>query len=430
MIDLHRKSAPSIRQISQFNVPDIDWSVNKNGQSFYHHYTPEIGVVIMVLWFPKGIINQTKNFQCTASFEMLFSGSETKTEKDIIGYIDHLGASISTESSVLTSSITIRSTTENASKALKWIIENLNEAIYPENEFSNYLPVKKASLERKMQSPNYWADRIAKENYYGKNNVLGNFGDINDLTNLSRTDLMQFKNEHIRLNESMFLVSGDCNEHLLTELLEIQYTSNNHKSFAILTPDANYSPVIPETPLIHSMENVSQASMCLLKHLPHTSESEIHKLTLLNLVLGGYFGSRLMQELREKRGLTYGINSHFRPALSGRTWIISGEMNSENAMIALDVTLEIMQELTNDTVKVEELDKAKSYFSGQFRSGFDGPFSRMQKCQHLILRDHSKTYFTDTLKNIWRITPEELMLTAQNVFQDNTFIKVVSGSIA
>lgn len=430
MIDSHRNFAPDIRKISQFAVPDIDWKINRNGQSYYHHYTPEIGVVIMVLWFPKGIINQVKNFQCTASFEMLFSGSETKTEKEIIGYIDHLGASISTESSVLTSSITIRSTTEKAKLVLQWIIDNINDATYPQDEFSNYVPVKKASIERKMQSPNYWADRIAKENYYGKNNILGTFGDIVDLIQLTREDLIQFKQKHIRLSESMFLISGDCDEALLNDLLAIQYTENDHSTFKIETPLTLLNIEIPESPLVHSMENVSQASMCLLKHIPPVEEEEIHKLTLLNLVLGGYFGSRLMQELREKRGLTYGINSHFRPALNGRTWIISGEMNSENAKLALSLTLEIMETLANQLISDEELEKAKSYFSGQFRAGFDGPFSNMHKCQHLILRDHSKSYFKDTLTHIWNITPEDILHTAKNVFQNNTFIKVIAGNIS
>ena len=148
-----------------------------------------------------------------------------------------MGASISTESSVLTSSITIRSTTEKAKLVLQWIIDNINEATYPEDEFSNYIPVKKASIDRKMQSPNYWADRIAKENYYGKNNVLGTFGDIADLIQLTREDLIQFKQQHILLSESMFLISGDCDEALLNELLAIQYTENDHSKFKIETTD-------------------------------------------------------------------------------------------------------------------------------------------------------------------------------------------------
>jgi predicted Zn-dependent peptidase len=147
------------------------------------------------------------------------------------------------------------------------------------------------------------------------------------------------------------------------------------------------------------------------------------------MVLGGYFGSRLMQEIREEKGLTYGIGSYFRPAMDGRSWIISGEMNSENADLALSCVVEIMEKLRSEIIDIEELERAKRYYSGQFRSGFDGPFSSAAKIQQRIMRNYSDTFYKDTLSAIWNTTPEEILEVAQNYLDPNTFIKVMSGKV-
>jgi len=136
-----------------------------------------------------------------------------------------------------------------------------------------------------------------------------------------------------------------------------------------------------------------------------------------------------MQEIREQKGLTYGISSYFRPAMQGRSWIISGEMNSNNAHLALDCTLEIMEKIRTSLVSDEELEKAKRYYSGQFRTGFDGPFSIASKVQQKILSNYSDNFFADTLDHIWQITPQQIKTVAQNYLDPKSFIKVMSGKI-
>ena len=166
-----------------------------------------------------------------------------------------------------------------------------------------------------------------------------------------------------------------------------------------------------------------------MKHIGVIDEQTQHKLTLLNLMLGGYFGSRLMQELRENQGLTYGIGSSFRPAFDGRTWSISGEMNSANAEKALDETVKIMEEFNRTTVTEEELIKAQSYYSGSFRSGFDGPFSSMLKCQHLVLRNLDTDHYRKTLNYIWKTDTHQILDTAKEFLNPKEFQISLAGDI-
>ena len=144
-------------------------------------------------------------------------------------------------------------------------------------------------------------------------------------------------------------------------------------------------------------------------------------------MLGGYFGSRLMQILREEKGLTYGIGSYFKPAFNDYTWTIAGDLNSDNIEASISTIHDIFSGLKTILLDDSELDKIKQYYSGQFRSGFDGPFSMGGKIQHLMYRGLGEDYYNTVLPGIWSITKEELMSLANNYLHPESFIHVMAG---
>ena len=141
---------------------------------------------------------------------------------------------------------------------------------------------------------------------------------------------------------------------------------------------------IEHSRIIHPIENTTQTSLQMVSHIEPKDQKERNSLTLLNLVLGGYFGSRLMQILREEKGLTYGIGSYFRPAFQNYTWTISGELNSNHIEESIQCIEEIFTTLKKSAISPIELYKIKQYYAGQFRSGFDGPFALSSKIQNLL----------------------------------------------
>ncbi len=424
-----RNIAPETRTIKSFPVPQIKESSIAEGQRHFISHTESLGVVKIQLWFPHGISEQPSSFVGSAAYELLTSGGNGKTEKDIIDYIDHLGANLQLDCELYGATATISCSKDSAIKVMKWIYETIISCEYPEREFENYKLIKRAGIERKMQTPQYWSGRMATENYYGKNHLLGKHGTLESIDQLSRAEVIAFHMKHIHPGKSMLLVAGDCDEQLAKDLLSI-HQSYFQEKFDLKIGDANIDSNRQFSDILkHELPNSTQVSLQLIKHIGDLPENDLHKFTLLNMVLGGYFGSRLMQEIREEKGLTYGIGSYFRPAMDGRTWIISGEMNSENAQLALDCVLEIMNQLRSQPVESEELEKAKRYYSGQFRSGFDGPFSAASKIQQKIMRNNSDTFYETTLEHIWNITPEQILEVAQNYLDPNTFIKAMAGKV-
>jgi zinc protease len=136
-----------------------------------------------------------------------------------------------------------------------------------------------------------------------------------------------------------------------------------------------------------------------------------------------------MQELREKQGLTYGIGSYFKPAFDDYSWIISGEMNSENMEKTLAAINSIFVDLRTNLIDLEELTKIKQYYSGIFRSGFDGPFALSSKVQSNIMKHQDTDYYATVLPEIWSITSDEILHCANKYLNNNSFVTALAGNI-
>jgi predicted Zn-dependent peptidase len=149
---------------------------------------------------------------------------------------------------------------------------------------------------------------------------------------------------------------------------------------------------------------------------------------LLNLFLGGFFGSRLMQDLREEKGLTYGIGSNISLSGNGHTWMISGEMNSDNADITRDSIREILIGLWKNPPNGDELEKAKRYYGGQLRGSLDGPFSEPAKIQFLLKTGYPQNYYQQALQTIWSTDSETLAELAYNYLNPDSFSIALAGA--
>ncbi len=423
-----RENAPEVRNISGFKVPEIRLETSAAGTSYYYEETPGIGAASVFWLIPVTKQVQHKAYQALAAVEMLLSGGDGKSEKEILQFIEHLGASVGNDSEQLYARIHFRCAKNAVEPVFKWLLHHVEHAEYPQEELDRYALVKKASIERRMQTPGYWSDRKAKELLYKDLPWVGTFGNLDDFDALSRLDLQSFHQEYIKNSSGVLFFSGDIDLQQKDGLIAV-WESYNRPNFIWEVKEESLTPAVFEETHSHSVKNTTQVSLKMMKHIGYLEEHKTHQYTLLNMILGGYFGSRLMQELREKQGLTYGISSYFNPLWKGRSWNISGEMNSANTQKALDAIFLIMKELQQSPIGQDELDRAKKYYAGMFRSGFDGPFAGATKALQTLVRNYSGTYYADTLEHIWSVNSDSLLQLAQNELNTNTFVKVVSGDV-
>jgi predicted Zn-dependent peptidase len=150
-------------------------------------------------------------------------------------------------------------------------------------------------------------------------------------------------------------------------------------------------------------------------------------MTVVNMLLGGYFGSRLMKNIREEKGLTYGIYSSIEPLFYGSAFSISVELNNELIGVGVEEIFKELEKLRSTLVSENELEVVRNYYLGSFLRGFDGVFSLASYCKTLIDYNLDYTYYYDYLNVINNITPERIMDLSKKYLNPTDMSVVIAG---
>ena len=149
--------------------------------------------------------------------------------------------------------------------------------------------------------------------------------------------------------------------------------------------------------------------------------------SVLNTLTGGYFSSRLMQNLRERQGLTYGIFSSSTFFGQQSVFAISSEVNAESTNHAMDSCFEELQRLQNEPVSNDELNMVKNYMAGLQLRAADTTVNAMQKFAYWHRFGLNETEMFRYLSDIKKATPDEILLLAKKHFPNNNFTKIIVG---
>jgi zinc protease len=146
---------------------------------------------------------------------------------------------------------------------------------------------------------------------------------------------------------------------------------------------------------------------------------------VLNTLFGGYFGSRLMSNIREDKGYTYGIYSSLAPELNGGSITIHSETGTDVVEPAIKEIYKEMELLCNEAADEEELLLVKNYLLGGLLGDLDGPFSILQRWRSIILNGFDENYFNNNVHIYKTVTPAELQALAQKYYDPKDFYEVV-----
>jgi len=427
---LDRSQKPETQSVTQFTPPSCGFEQRNNR---WLHLGPKrnIGLTRLELLFPGGRAVQDQILQASASLNLLLSGNSQFGESLLLKKIDSWGLRYQTEVQNESHSLIFVFRPEVANEALPFLLEQLQLGEFPEERLNSYKQIQLASLARRQSTPSYWANRQVFESLYGINSFLGKQADAEDFQTLSPEPLLAFRTQQLGYEMARILVSGQYDddflnlaEHLLHKnshntLIDNGLSQTKTATIALQNPAENS----------HSLTKSSQVSLVLARHLDNLSFTERIALSLLNTVLGGYFGSRLMQDLRESKGLTYGIGSRISPALSGYTWSISSEMKAASKDLAKAAIQENMQALINKPIPEEELNRAKAYFAGAFRAQFDGPFASAARAKQLWVRGQDEVELGQTLETLWSCQSQTLQSLAEQHLQPKDYHIAQAGAL-
>jgi predicted Zn-dependent peptidase len=167
-----------------------------------------------------------------------------------------------------------------------------------------------------------------------------------------------------------------------------------------------------------------QGAIRIARNFPNRHHHDFQKMQVLNNIFGGFFGSRLMANIREDKGYTYGIHSYLTNLIQESALMISTEAGKDVTEDTIrEVYLE-MKRLCDEPVNEEELKTTKNFMIGTLLGDLDGPFQVAGRWKSLILNDLSEDYFYNGIETIKTIQPRTLQELANKYLKPDDFYEL------
>jgi predicted Zn-dependent peptidase len=168
-----------------------------------------------------------------------------------------------------------------------------------------------------------------------------------------------------------------------------------------------------------------QAAIRIARHFPNRHHPDFVKALVLNNVYGGFFGSRLMGNIREDKGYTYGIYSYLMNHKYDGGWLISTEAGREVSDATIKEIYSEMEDLREDLIDEEELKMTRNYMVGTILGELDGPFQVLSRWKNLILNNLDENYFYQAIDTIRTVSALELQELAKKYLVPDEFYELV-----
>jgi predicted Zn-dependent peptidase len=381
--------------------------------------------VVMVEWvFDAGNWYDKQPMVAATTNFLIKNGTASKTAYQINDFFEFHGAYLNRSCYNETASITLHCLSKHLETLLPVVREIIETSIFPAEELAIYIQNQKQRLSVNLQKCDFIANRLIDEYLFGINHPYGTYSNAEDYDALN-TDLLKAFYKQYYLN-------GSCKVFVAGKM-PTGYESMLNKAFGTLPLHAD-APVVVEHPVVKATqkkveiindENGVQGAIRMARPFPNRHHPDFQKAHVLNTLFGGFFGSRLMSNIREDKGYTYGIHSYFQNHVHASAWMISTEAGRDVCTATIAEVLKEMELLRNEPVAQDELDLVRNYMIGSLLGDLDGPFQLIGRWKNYILNGMDENYFYKSIETIKSVTPQELQRLANTYLQPDDFYELV-----
>lgn len=423
---VNRQIAPGIKDAINYTLelkPFRKFTLD-NGTAVYAIDAGAEEVVQLELVFNAGNWYERENLVATATNYMLKNGTSQKSAFDINEHFEYYGSYLNRNCYNETATISLHSLTKHLRELLPVIQELITGSVMPEPELDIYKQNMKQKLEVNLKKCDFVSNRLIDEYLFGIHHPYGRYSSAVAYDALQRDQLCLFFDQYYAKGQCSIFVAGKLPaniEQLLNEnfgklpLNEAHIPEITHITEA--AAEKQYR-------IMNDKEGI-QGAIRIASEVPGYHHPDFIKTQVLNTLFGGYFGSRLMRNIREDKGYTYGIHSYFQNHMHATAWMISTEAGSEVCEATIAEVYKEMQVLREQTVTEEELLLVKNYLIGTILGDLDGPFHIIGRWKNIILNSLGEDYFYRSVNGIKSVTAKEIQELANKYLHPEKFYELV-----
>lgn len=380
----------------------------------------------MAIIFKAGSFYQDKMYSAYFTRKMLYEGTEKMSAKQVAGIFDFYGASLEITNN--TEFITLNVICLN--KYLDKIIEVLYDII-----FDSVFPGKELQLHKENKTRDILLDEkkvreIARHHFctmlFGKDHPYGSYPTADDVAAIQRENIVWFYERYIKPGDFRIIISGKITDESLKSVSRV---FGNHKfrydeslfekKFAI-SQDSNKHQYFP-------VEGVVQSALRIGNHAVNRLNEDYPAFTILNTLLGGYFGSRLMRNLREDKGYTYGVSSALLSFPEAGYFFVASEVKGMHTNDAVKEVYNEINKLRDEIVTDDELERVKNVMFGRFLRSIDGVYAQSELLTELFRFGLDFSYCKKYLNRVRNMGSVEVNAMAFKYFAADEMFEVIAG---
>lgn len=422
---LNRKINPAYSLISKIDLPNVQIEQLRNNIKLHIINGGSQDIVKIDVLIKTGATNGIKKMTPAFVSAMLSEGTKTKNAQQIAETFDFYGAffqAIALKDNAQANLLTLNKYLE---QTLPNFAEVLIQSVFPKKEFDT----QKSRMLNKFMVQNEKTTFVARnlffEQIFGKQHPYGQKTEANSYNEVTLKDSFDFYEKYYNATNFELIVSGKITDKTIAEIdknignIEIKQSSINTK---VLETKSQAGLTVIEKP------EAVQTSVCMGLKSINKLHPDYIGLSILTTIFGGYFGSRLMRNIREKKGYTYGIYATLISLQQAGYIVITADVKKEYAKNTIDEIENEIKKLQTDIIETEELNLVKNYFMGEMLQSLDGSMALSEAYKSVLPFDMDFDFYKQVIQKILNINAKELQQLANKYFDINKMTKIVVGS--
>lgn len=421
---LNRTQVPDSKQVNEINFIEPQEQELENGIKVYTINAGKQDLVRIEFIFDNVNWDESKPLQAIGVSHLVNNGTARLSAKDIADKVDYYGAFLQTEYGADQSSIKLYTLNKHLRAVLPILKSIIDESVFPEQELAIFIQNQKQSLQVSLQKNDFLARKNFAHAIFGQSSYGANI-EPSDYDALRQSDLLDYYRSAYKPQNCSIFVAGRF-EHTEFELLNSIFGKNWNNSNSSVQNKFSFSSS-PKGELFIERPEAIQSAIRMGTRSINRTHPDFAAFQVLNCVLGGYFGSRLMANIREDKGYTYGIGSAVVSMKDTGYFFIATEVGAEVCGKAMEEIEKEIHILKTELVPAAELDLVRNYMLGSMLGSLENTFSHADKFKSIHYSGLDYAYYKNYIRTVKTIDSNCLQALANKYLNTGEFVKVIAG---
>lgn len=398
-----------------------------NGLCLLTESMPEVRSVSLGAWLTRGSRHEGSDHEGIAHLteHMLFKGTTSRTAQVIAQDVDSIGGQLDAFTAKECAGYYIKVLDDHLPRAVEVLSDLLLNPVFPDDELEKEKRVILEEIKMVEDVPDDLVHEIFTASFW-PSHPLGRsiLGTPESVSAVSRDVLSNYFERAYVGGHLVVAVAGHCEHEQARDLI--------HTAFAEIraTPEPLESfPPIPRASMVAREKDLEQCHLCVGTPGYAQDHDDRYASYVLNTVLGSSMSSRLFQNVREKRGLAYAVNSSLVSYRDSGMLTVYAGCETARVPEVIDLVMAELRTLRREPIPGDELQRAKDHLKGNLVLSLESTTSRMSQLARSELCFGRQIGLSEHLDAIDAVGAEDVERVATGFFVDGSVAATVLGPL-